>query len=434
MIVYIIKSSLCLIIMYGLYYTLLKPQKSLMFNRFFLLFSIGFSFAIPVLNFPLFLQPGFFTGLISEGNVPVLEISGFKQNPDIIDVMNTANTSKIKLLHALCLVYTLGFGFFTYRFVKNLTILVRKINSSSRVKLEGYRLILTDDCDTIHSFYNSVFINRRAYPDKIDMDLLKHEFEHLRQYHSIDIIIAELFQIIYWFNPICILYSNAIRTNHEYLADDRVIKKDVNVRDYSYKLIQYISAKNKTQLVSGFNQSFAKERIIMMSKSYQSHISKVKILALVPIISLLVLILSSFTDDRQGLTPIHSFRENSDSIHLEVDQMPVFNQDYESFNSWIASEMIYPEEAIEEGITGSPWVSFIVEIDGSVSNVKVWRSVCNSLDNEAVQIVNQSPEWIPGKIDNVAVRTYCTVAVKFTRSFERIDTKNIKLRRVYSEY
>jgi len=172
----------------------------------------------------------------------------------------------------------------------------------------------------------------------------------------------------------------------------------------------------------------------MMSKSYQNHISKVKILALVPIISLLVLIFSSFTDDGQGLTSTHSFMENSDSIHLDVDQMPVFNQDFKSFESWVASEIIYPEEAIQEGITGTPWISFVVEIDGSVSNVKVLRSVFEPIDNEAVLIVKQSPKWIPGKIENVAVRTYCTVPVKFNRYFERIDTKNIKLKRVYSEY
>ncbi len=420
--------------MYGLYYSLLRPQKSFTFNRFFLLFSLGFSLIIPFLNFQFLIQPQFITDLISEGRVPIHEISVLEQKAVLRDAIITPNTSKIKLIHILSMVYSLGFGFFLSRFIKNLTKIYRNIKTSSIVKCEGYQLVLVDNCYTIYSFNNSIFINRQLYPDKIDNELFKHELEHTRQYHSLDIIIAEVFKIIYWFNPISIFYGKAIRANHEFLADDRVLKNSSNIRDYSNKLLQYISARSKACLVSGFNQSLAKDRIIMMSKPYKTFVSNVRILILLPIISLIVLLLSSFTVNRQGTFSIHGFREYSDSIYLEVDQMPVFNQEYKSFESWVASELIYPEEAIQKGITGNVGISFLIEIDGSVSNVKAWRSVYHYLDNEAIRIVSQSPKWIPGQVDDDAVRTYCTVYVKFNRPFinDLIDTKNIKLKRVYS--
>jgi len=86
-------------------------------------------------------------------------------------------------------------------------------------------------------------------------------------------------------------------------------------------------------------------------------------------------------------------------IFYEV--MPSFNYKEEhgiqAFANWVADNIKYPLEAKKNGIQGKVYVSFIIEIDGSVSNIKIVRGVYKLLDEEAIRVVSESPKWIPGK-------------------------------------
>jgi hypothetical protein len=74
-------------------------------------------------------------------------------------------------------------------------------------------------------FFSNIYLNRDDYlKGRIDKELFDHELEHVRQSHTIDIILIELLKILYWFNPVHILYDRAIRINHELLADNEVLR------------------------------------------------------------------------------------------------------------------------------------------------------------------------------------------------------------------
>lgn len=103
--------------------------------------------------------------------------------------------------------------------------------------------------------------------------------------------------------------------------------------------------------------------------------------------------------------------EEQNKIFEVVEQQPSFPGG--SVNGWLAEHIKYPVVAAENGIQGRVVVQFVVEKDGSVSQVKVVRGVDPSLDKEAQRVISSMPKWIPGKQNGVSVRSRFTVPVTF---------------------
>lgn len=96
-----------------------------------------------------------------------------------------------------------------------------------------------------------------------------------------------------------------------------------------------------------------------------------------------------------------------------VEEMPSFPGGNGALMSYLASNIKYPVVAQENGVQGRVIVSFVVERDGSISDVRVARSVDPSLDREAQRVVKSMPRWKPGKQNGSAVRVKYTVPVVF---------------------
>jgi len=105
--------------------------------------------------------------------------------------------------------------------------------------------------------------------------------------------------------------------------------------------------------------------------------------------------------------------DNDNRVYQLVDQMPVFNGGNKALKKWIVNNLVYPQVAMKNGIQGRVIVTFVIERDGSVSDVKMLRSVDPSLDKEAIRLVKSMPKWIPGKKDGASVRTQYTLPVMF---------------------
>lgn len=97
-----------------------------------------------------------------------------------------------------------------------------------------------------------------------------------------------------------------------------------------------------------------------------------------------------------------------------VEQKPSFNGgDANEFSKWVNSRLVYPEIAKENGVQGRVTLSFTVEADGRVTNVRVLKGVDDSLDKEAVRVVSSSPRWTPGKQRDRKVKVTYTFPVYF---------------------
>ena len=97
-----------------------------------------------------------------------------------------------------------------------------------------------------------------------------------------------------------------------------------------------------------------------------------------------------------------------------VEEKPSFNGgDANEFTKWVFSNMVYPEVARENGISGRVTLQFTIEADGSLTNIKVLRGVDPSLDQEAIRVVSMSPKWTPGRQRDKAVRVTYNFPIYF---------------------
>lgn len=111
--------------------------------------------------------------------------------------------------------------------------------------------------------------------------------------------------------------------------------------------------------------------------------------------------------------PMNAQTESSTKVYYEVDEMPSFPGGLNGLMTFLAQNMVYPVTAQENGVQGRVTVSFVVETDGSITDVEVARSVDPFLDREAMRIVKAMPKWTPGKKDGKPVRVKYTVPVVF---------------------
>jgi TonB family protein len=102
-----------------------------------------------------------------------------------------------------------------------------------------------------------------------------------------------------------------------------------------------------------------------------------------------------------------------DTVYQVVDQMPEFPGGMEAMMEFVATNIKYPQDAIDENIEGRMMVSFVVEKDGLVSNVKMLRGVCKSIDEEAMRVVRGMPRWKPGMKDGKPARVAYQIPIVF---------------------
>ena len=105
---------------------------------------------------------------------------------------------------------------------------------------------------------------------------------------------------------------------------------------------------------------------------------------------------------------------DSDSIFISVEQKPEFPGGLSGLYSYFKNNVKYPLPAMERGISGRVFLNFVVEPDGSISNVIVLRGIGGGCDEEAVRVIRNMPLWEPGRQRGRAVRVSFTVPIKFT--------------------
>jgi protein TonB len=103
-----------------------------------------------------------------------------------------------------------------------------------------------------------------------------------------------------------------------------------------------------------------------------------------------------------------------DKIYSEVDQSPTFQGGMDGFSKFLAQTVKYPAQARQSKIQGRVFVSFVVEKDGSLTNVKAVHGPGHGLNEEAERAIKTSPKWTPGKQNGKAVRVSYTVPINFT--------------------
>lgn len=286
MTIYLIKVILCSGLFLQAYHLLLEKEKMHRFNRFYLLGSLVLAFVIPAftLDFSFdILKP---VSVILPGSNSYRNLGTMTSSEG-----SWANFDLSKFLWpAYALIATVLF----FRLVKNLISIFRRIPENDTIPYKDSKIVLISEQMTPHSFLDYIFIHRETYQQgQIEEEILLHELTHVSQKHSLDVLFIELLQTLFWFNPFFIFYKRAIRLNHEFLADEAVIRMYDNAYAYQHLLLGKVNQLNSAALSSQINFSLTKKRLIMMVKTTNPVKAMCMKLAVIPVIGLAVLAFST---------------------------------------------------------------------------------------------------------------------------------------------
>ncbi len=288
MTIYLIKVLLSSAVFLLAYKLLLENTKMLVFNRFYLLFSLIISLLIPKIN------------IETEEISTILPIVALPEKTNITEFHNISNptidTEYISTNTYILIAYFIIVFMLSVRFTTNLKKLLTLIKLNKKITYEESEIVLIKENITPHSFLNYIFLNQKEYTQNaIEPEILIHELSHVRQKHSYDVLFIEIFQIIFWFNPFIILFRKAIQMNHEFLADAAVINSSNNLKRYQHLILAKVSNTNKINLTSQFNYSITKQRLIMMTQTNSKKKVLLRVMALIPIIAITMYTFSTKT-------------------------------------------------------------------------------------------------------------------------------------------
>ena len=238
------------------------------------------------------------------------------------------------------------------------------------------------------------FISKLEYENcKIDEKIIDHERAHVIQRHTLDVLLIELLLILFWFNPVFYLCRNAIRLNHEYLADEAVISKHKNTQLYQHLIINNTALLNglkfKSALSCPFNYIKTKKRLKMMSKMKITNRIVLKQCLLVPMILMAVLIFSNSTVAWEVQATMDK-EDLASKMELTTEETKITNA--LELRKFIAYNMKYPTTAQENKFQGKVELFVKINEKGKVSNLDKKPTGNVDINLEEVVVVAYKPK------------------------------------------
>jgi TonB family protein len=465
---FILESGISLAFMAMIYVLFLRKETFFRLNRLFLLGTVLFSVVLPFLKFRVY-EPR--AVMLSE-----ITVTPYRNVLEAITVYGNDLSATVEQavlsVSLIGWIYLAGVVFFLGRFLFRLVQIALLIQKNEVRKYDRLRLVFLENPNSPFSFLNYVFVSRLLQNSEGYDRMMAHELEHVKQGHSLDVIILEVLTTFQWFNPFMWMLRRAIRENHEFLADQAVLRSGID-RGYYKKLLLSQFAGGQLILTNNFNYSLIKNRIKMMSKIKSSKLANVKItLGVLTALALIIVfaceqketemqenqitgkeaitITSTLLEDgrmkmegtaedmeefKKRFANVNSFEIETDSlgniflvqkkeempntltgdeqIFFIVEEMPEFPGGEQALRKFIANNIEYPVSAQENGIQGKVYVTFVVDKNGDVANARIARGVDPALDREALRVVNSLPKWIPGKQRGQNVNVSYTVPINF---------------------
>ena len=322
---YIINVSLILVACLAFYKILLRRETFYKANRFLLIACLAIAFALPLLQIPEQFSLRRVKGELSMVNKEQVINNGQSANNNqqtpnqqltatnkqesiskdqqLTTNSEATNTNEAPLDHSpftiqrlmtwLFWIYWFGVAVFGLTFLFQIVLLLWRAWRNPVIIDGPYRIVEVRGDKAPCSFGNNIFIN----PEKYDWDtynqILLHEKIHIREKHTLDILIAELVLIFQWFNPFAWIYRREIESNLEFLTDDQLMQKEkVDKESYQLSLVKVSAPHFPLSLTTNYNQSILKKRIAMMNTKRSNLHTAWKYFFLLPVFAFLACLLN----------------------------------------------------------------------------------------------------------------------------------------------
>mgnify|MGYP002570958195 CR=1 FL=1 len=443
--VYILKSAVCLAVFYLFYRLLLSKETFHRFNRIALLGVMVLSCLLPLIQVTV--------KEASPVNMQVMSMEDlllmYQWNQGATVVEEGGHT--LRWQEILVLVYFAGLLFVIVRHLWSLGRMLFLIRHSRCEKLDhGVRLVIHQRDIAPFSWMRYIVISETDLKEGGHY-ILVHELAHIRHHHSWDLLLTELCAWVQWFNPAIWLLKQELQNIHEYEADEEVLRQGIQAKEYQMLLIKKAVGARLYSIANSFNHSSLKKRITMMIRKKSNPWARAKYLYVLPLAAVTVAAFAR-PEISQPLDEISSVKVNDLSAVLEtyadknvsnssekelqlkkdssaqkvvmsaasdnrifdvVEQMPEFPGGMRAGLEFMARNLKYPTKAQEAGKQGRVIVQFIVQKDGSLSDLHVLRPVDPWLDAEAIRVIGSMPKWKPGMQDGQAVAVKFNLPVTF---------------------
>lgn len=290
MIIYLIKSIACLLILLLVHRVIFQREAIYKFNRFYLLAAVIGSFLIPLVEIEVAGEETYIPQSVSQELEHSLGVQ-FESYPEIV-----SNATKEPILVENSMDWSLVFWgvyclitlVFLIRFTRNIKLLFDKIHRNIHVQFRGETLVLLNEQSLPFSFLSFIFVSRDYFESgQMTDSIFAHEQAHVQGRHSWDNLLIEGLLVIFWFHPGLYLAKQAIKLNHEFIADSAALKI-TPLEQYKTFLLAMMLPNQNPGLVSSLNFSLTKKRFEMMKRRTANSTMWIKILMILPILGALV--------------------------------------------------------------------------------------------------------------------------------------------------
>lgn len=420
---YLLQVNVGLILFYALYKLVCTRDTFFRSRRFILIVSLVLPFILPFIDVREWL----------ESRDRMIMLTHFDYSavlPEIVvgsEAVETGNRVFV-LSEWIGYLYLAGVVVLLVRLAVQAFSLYRLIVRMPEKEINGVCVKCLNDPSGPFSFFGWIFMNPAAVKEDEISEILTHEMAHVKQHHSVDVLLAEMVSICCWMNPFAWLLKREVRLNLEFLADRKVMEAGFATKSYQYHLLG-LAYNHKYGLSNNFNFSHLKQRIIMMNKKKSNATGHIKYaLFVLPAFALLVAGNISCSQDasqtedakEEVVAPVSPEAKEApadstakEEVFMVAEQMPEFPGGMKELLKFLQDNLKYPENAMKNNVQGRVIVQFVVEKDGTLTEFKVARSVDPDLDAEALRVLQTMPKWKPGMQRGKIVRVKFTVPVSF---------------------
>ena len=430
MIVYAIKSAVILSLLYWVFFALLSKETFHRFNRIVLLSIMSVSMVLPIIPHAidvsilpqniarLFAQE---TAAVEVG-VPSTAMVTDAVMTDAVETQGAIETAQsLSAMEIVNIIYIAGLVCMIVVFLFQIISLMIFMRGGLRhTDSRGNTVILKSGDVSSFSFFRFIVMSTEDY-EKNRESILLHEQEHISLKHTFDLVLLQAAKMLQWFNPFVWMLGRDLKSIHEYEADKAVLSHGIDATKYQYLLVCKSAGPAAFAMINGFNHSQLKSRIVMLNKKKSNPIAMGRCLVLLPVVFAAFVFTAkakSVNADHMETEPVVAEsaidqERQDDVVFTVVEEQPVFPGGEGAMMAFIKNNLKYPESCVKDSIQGRVTLSFIVEKDGSVTNVTEMRSPNPDLTAEAARLVQSMPKWESGKQRGKAVRVKYVIPITF---------------------
>ena len=415
--IHILKSSACLALFYLCYRMLLSKETFHRFNRILLLSIIMLSFLLPFIEVTMQKMPEMTVFFL------LLEEAMETYETQHLDVLaETPNRFPWNTL--IFSVYLSGTLFFLLRHawsIGRMLCLLRTCRKEERE--DGITLYIHQAKVAPFSWMKLMAISEEDL-EKHSEAILAHERAHIRNHHSWDLLLAQACVFLQWFNPAAWLLKKELQTIHEYEADEYVIRNGMDASTYLLSMIEKTVGTRLFTIANNFNQSLLAKRVTMLNKGKSRPLARLKYLYVLPISALAIvafarsevsnpfmpsnnqlqylneMVVTGYVPQKTGQADVDE-KIKTGTVKREtttpMNRIPSYLRGKSEALKFLARYTKYPISALKAKVEGRVLVKFVVERDGSISDIDIYKGVSPDLDAEAIRVLNMMPKWIPDK-------------------------------------